>query len=777
MSSVRLFEAGIGEDRLLLIGFAVALTAALWWVYRFTRFGLATAAVAENRTALATLGWSAERVAAANWAVGGALAALAGTFLAPITGLSVGSATLLLVPGLAAALIGDLRSFPLTLLGGIAIGVIQAELARYVNVTSLGDAVPLAAIVAVVMVRGRNLPLRSFASERLPRVTDGRINWTLLLASAAIVVVAVWFALSTEWISAVSVTLAGVVLLQSLTVVTGYAGQISLVQWPLAGVGGLVMARLVVAGLPFEAAIPLGVLACVPIGVLIGLPSLRARGISLAIVTLAVGVCIISLVLSQTSLTGGPAGLQTGYIRLFGLDVDPIQYPKRFAMVTLIAPIIVGLMLANLRRGPAGRRLLAVRANERAAAALGINIGAAKLIAFAYGAAIAGLAGILFVTQFPVALFTIFDAFTSVPLVSSAVIGGVGYVSGPVFGGIGQSGGILSQILSTISLGAVEYGPVILAGVTLLVLLQAQDGLVPLQARDARRVVRWITRGRFGARNVRSPTRLDRSAAREVNHRQSLNLEVKDVTVQLGGIVAVNHVAFRLAAGEVMGVIGPNGAGKTTLIDALSGFVPLRHGEIRVDGRDVAAWSVRRRARAGISRSFQSLELFEDMTVAENLLAACDPGDIWPWVRDLVRPGPKRFTASAAFAAREFGLEELLDAFPSELTYGTRRLLAIVRAIASSPRVLLLDEPAAGLDEQERDELAVLIRRLADDWQMAILLVDHDVALVANASDHMLALDAGTVIARGAPDDVRSSPPVVESYLGAGSAGLQALDS
>jgi ABC-type branched-subunit amino acid transport system ATPase component len=470
-------------------------------------------------------------------------------------------------------------------------------------------------------------------------------------------------------------------------------------------------------------------------------------------------------VLSQTKIAGGDAGLPTGPLVLFGLGVDPITYPQRFAILALIVAVAVGLVLANLRRGPAGRRLLAVRANERAATALGINVGLAKLIAFAYGSAIAGLAGILFVTQFPVALFSIFDAFTSVPLVSTSVIGGIGYISGPVFGGIGQTGGILSQILSTISLGAVKYGPVILAGITLVVLLQAQDGLVPLQARDARRLARLVLGRRMPTRRARVTT-LPQILAGDLAAPPPVVLEVSDLTVRLGAVTAVDHVDFRLASGEVIGVIGPNGAGKTTLIDALSGFVSLRAGTIALNSDDVASWSARRRAREGISRSFQSLELFEDMTVAENLLAACDGGGLWPWARDLIRPGTPTFTPAAAFAAREFGLEGLLDVRPSELTYGTRRLLAIVRAIASSPRVLLLDEPAAGLDEREREDLTVLIRRLATEWRMAILLVDHDVALVSNASDHMLALDAGKAVARGTPDDVRSHPTVVSSYLG-----------
>jgi len=212
---------------------------------------------------------------------------------------------------------------------------------------------------------------------------------------------------------------------------------------------------------------------------------------------------------------------------------------------------------------------------------------------------------------------------------------------------------------------------------------------------------------------------------------------------------------------------GPNGAGKTTLIDAVSGYVAPSDGTVLLDGHAIDRWSPRRRAAAGVGRSFQSLELFESLTVAENLQAACDPRDRRHYLSDLVRPGRARLSPTAVAAVREFGLQDELARRPGELPYGRRRLVAIARAIAAGPSVLLLDEPAAGLDSEERVELSRLIRRLADDWRLAVLVVEHDVSLVLETCDRVAVLDFGGKIAEGPPDEIARDPSVVASYIGA----------
>ena len=762
-SAVSLLGVRVGANQLLVILVAAIIAAGAGVVYRFTRFGLATSAVAEDAESLATLGWSPGTMAGANWALGAALSGLAAILLSPITGLSVGLATSLLLPALAAAVLGNLTSFPITFLGAIAIGISQSELNQYVNVQGIGDAVPFFAILVFIVARGRALPVRGHIMERLPRVTAGEIPWGRLLIATVVGIVLLYVVLPVTWVNALTFTLIGAVVLLSIVVLTGFAGQISLAQWAIAGCGALCMARLVVAGAPYWVAMLAGVAVCLPIGLVVGAAALRARGMSLAIATLAFGVCVVDLVLSNNSLNGGAAGLQIGFFHFFGLDLDSTLFPRRYAVFVLIVFVLLAIGILNLRRGRTGRRLLAIRANERAAAALGVNVLGSKIGAFCYAAMIAGLGGILTTLYFPTALFSTYDAMTSITLVSNAVIGGVGYALGPIVGGAGQNGALGYQVLDTISSSSVTDLSLVFGALTLIVLIQAPDGIVPLQARDMRRLMSKLLRRPLPAPRSAAELRPEPPMTRR---ERTATLEANGLTVTFGGVAALSEVSFELCSGEVLGVIGPNGAGKSTLVDAVTGFASPQRGAIRLDGAELRRLGVTARARLGLGRAFQSLELFEDMTVYENLLVADDPGGLAPWFRDLIRPGRPRLGATATQAVHDLELGDVLSAYPGELSYGRRRLLAIARALAADPAVLLLDEPAAGLDERERVNLANLIQRLAHDRGLAVLLIEHDVNLVSSVSDRMLALDFGRVIATGAPDAVRDDPAVRSAYLG-----------
>jgi ABC-type branched-subunit amino acid transport system ATPase component len=218
--------------------------------------------------------------------------------------------------------------------------------------------------------------------------------------------------------------------------------------------------------------------------------------------------------------------------------------------------------------------------------------------------------------------------------------------------------------------------------------------------------------------------------------------------------------------GQVHGLIGPNGAGKTTLIDAITGFARTEAGTINLGGRDITGLGPRRRAQLGLSRSFQSLELFDDLSVAENLAVASQAGGARRRLVDLVRPTPVAFGAAGRAAIRNFELETVLDAPPTAISFGRRKVVAIARAVASAPSVLLLDEPAAGLDDTEAEELGALIRQLADDWGVAVLLVEHKVDLIMSTCDTITVMAEGQVLASGPPEEIRAHQQVLDAYLG-----------
>ena len=750
----------VGANQLALLGIALVLTVVLWLVYQRTRYGLATSAVSENSDAVVLLGWSANRVAALNWVLGSLLAGLAGILLAPISGLSVDVLTLSVIPGLAAALMGSFSSFWLTFGGGVAIGIAQSELTFYVHDPGWSDSVPFLIIIAILVLRGRALPLRGEYLDRPPRVGQGTFKIRWVVVAVVVAGLAVYW-LSYSWELAVSATaLFGIVAL-SLVLITGYAGQISLAQLTLAGIGALAAGNAsAIWRLPFLVCVLFGVVAAMGVGVVFGLPALRCRGANLAVVTIGMSLAIEQLVLQNPWLTGGAGGLSTRTPALFGIDVAFNDYPARYTILVIIAFALSALAVANIRRSRTGRRLLALRFNERAATSCGVNVLGAKLYAFAVGAGLAGLAGALADFQLPQVSLANYNTIGSIQLVVNTMTGGIGYVGGAVGGGFAANGGVLSTVLSylpgnlTADIGAI-------GGAAVLVVLVTRPHGIYDALFERRRTKN--ERGRTAAAPALvGPPAGGRQASAAGRGR---TLSVRDLSVSFGAVHALSHVDLEVRPGEVVGLIGPNGAGKTTLIDAICGLVRST-GTVRLGDADLSRLSPRRRVLAGLGRTFQTVELFDDMTVFDNVRVAADGQSLSSYLLDPFLPRSSALPEVALSAISDLDLGADLGRNPDELPTGRRQLAGIARGLARAPGVVLLDEPAAGLNDEERRELARLVRHLADRWALAVLLIEHDVQFVTNVSDRVVALALGEVVAEGPPVQVLGHEKVIAAYLG-----------
>jgi ABC-type branched-subunit amino acid transport system ATPase component/branched-subunit amino acid ABC-type transport system permease component len=748
----------VTQDRVWLAFTVVAITVGLAAGYRFTRFGLVTRAAAETEKGAFVSGISPDRVAAINWMISAGVAALSGILIAPIVPATPIGYSLFIVPALAAAIMGRFVSMVPAVFGGLAIGMVQSELTylqgqhKWLPSSGLAELVPLLLMLLVLLVKAKPLPSRGATIQqtlgRAPRPRS-----TVKPASAGVVIgAAALAALTGEWRGALITSMILAIVCLSLVVVTGYAGQISLAQLTLAGVAGFLLSPLTSHWkIPFPVSPLLAALGATVVGVVVGLPALRVRGLPVAVVTLAFGVAIEAVWFSNSDYVG-TSGKNIAGPTLFGLDLRArvgTDFPRvQFGLLVLVVLVGVAMGVARLRKSSLGSEMLAVRANERSAAGAGIDVVKIKLLAFAIGAFIAGIGGSMLAYFQQNVTVDAFTTFTGLGLFASAYIGGITSVSGAIAAGLIASGGITAQFANLLPSLGLWYG-VISAVLLVFTVIQNPEGIVgPIHlALDRRR-----RKGVVGARSTSAAdsTREQLIPTAPVPGGEVV-LRATGISVRYGGVVAVDAVDLAVRRGTIVGLIGPNGAGKTTLLDALTGLHPSV-GEVVLEGRDLTLLSPYRRVRAGFGRTFQQTQLYGDLSVIENVVvgrAAARGREPRPMdeVLDLL------------------DLAEVADRPVGELSQGRRQLVAIARALIGNPDVLLLDEPAGGLDTGESQLLGVRLRTIRDSG-VTILLVDHDMHLVLNLCDSIYVLDFGKVIAQGSPSDIKTDRKVVAAYLG-----------
>jgi branched-chain amino acid transport system permease protein len=529
---------------------------------------------------------------------------------------------------------------------------------------------------------------------------------------------------------ATSVLITGVAL-QSLGLVAGRTGMIALCQMSFAGVGAWTVGYLNLAeapgGLPVW--IFIGGLAAVPLGVAIGLPALRLRGINLAIVTLSFATAFDTILATMT-YPGQTDFLQVPRPELFDSD-------EGYFIFVLLFYVAIAVALEILSRSRLGASWLAVRHSERAAAAHGVSIPIAKLSAFAISAFIAGISGGLLAGYLGTLVSENFSMMQSLSLYAVAVMTGAHFAEGAIIGGLLVV--MFPEILRRLDLPQ-DIGNVLFAiGATQA--LSTGETMSETFRRQLRKLMPARVKGAASAPASDLPAAILRPAGSA--------LSIEKLTVRYGSVVALDGVSLTVAAGTVAGLIGPNGAGKSTFIDAVAGFLSSYEGSIKLGGKPLEGMPAHLRAREGVRRTWQTNRIAPELTVGGYLalaakgLSASETRAILGW---LDCPDPDTLVVS-------------VDA-------GTRRLLDVAGVVAARPAVVLLDEPAAGQSHEESVRLGQRIAEIPKLFGSAVLLVEHDMDLVRAVCSEVTVLDFGRVIASGPPARVLDQGSVKKAYLG-----------
>lgn len=532
-----------------------------------------------------------------------------------------------------------------------------------------------------------------------------------------------------------------------LNLLLGLTGQVSFGHVGFYAIGAYAVAILTgQAGWSFWAAWPVGALVAAVLGALLALPALRVKGPGLAMVTIAFGFIVEHGAVEWRALTGG----QNGLMGIAQPSLPGVDGGER--ALALIAIAVLGLALAayaRIARGSWGAAMRAVRDSETAAASIGVNPLVVKTVGFAFSAALAGLAGGLFAPLQGMVTPGMFSFLQSILFVLVVMIGGAGTVAGPVAGAIVV--GLLPEMLSSL-----ENLRLLCFGVLLLVVLWvAPSGIVGVVTAAFRRLHPATRAPHEAAPGALLPVRATD---------QRRGLAAQGLSMVFGGVRAVDDLSFELPPGQVTSLIGPNGAGKSTVLNMLSGYYRPRAGGRQLGADALPARGACHSARHGISRTYQTTQLFSGMSALDNVAIALTRGKLGTLL------GIAGFTSAAVRnEARALlsacGYTGDPDASAADLAHVDRRLVEISRALATRPAVLLLDEPAAGLSREDKATLGRLLRRIADSG-IAVGLVEHDMSLVMDVSDSIVVIDAGQRLAAGTPEAVRTDPAVRRAYLG-----------
>jgi ABC-type branched-subunit amino acid transport system ATPase component/ABC-type branched-subunit amino acid transport system permease subunit len=540
-----------------------------------------------------------------------------------------------------------------------------------------------------------------------------------------------------------------------LNVLAGFTGQISLGHAGFYALGAYAAALAATRlSAPRWAAVVAAVLVAAPVGAAVAAAALRVSGPYLAMVTIAFGIIVEHVLVEWVSVTGGPGGI---------FNIPKLSVGGSYWLIAATAAAALWLT-ANLRRSAWGRAMLAVKSSEVASESLGLSAYLVRIVAFTISAALAGLAGALFAFLNGYISPDSFTLQTSIVFLLALLFGGLGRLAGPLAGSVALT--VLPELLA----GLADYRLILYGALLLISIYWLPAGVVGAIAGRAR-----LRRAPVEAA-AEAPPELGSVAAGIASpgppepERATL-LGVEGIGVSFGGVVALADVTLSVPSRGIVAVIGPNGAGKTTLLNLITGYYRPASGDVRLAGEAITGLPPYAIARRGIARTFQTAQPFDDLTVVENVMvgvAGARLGSLGGALLGL--PGARRREDELRRRAQTWlevlGLAPRAEESAAALSAGLRRSLEIARALATQPRLLLLDEPAAGLSQTEIEALDRRLTGLRNQDGPAIVLVEHHMELVMAISDRISVLDYGRVIAAGSPPAVREDPAVIEAYLG-----------
>lgn len=758
--SFKVFGTNVLVSELVTFLFAVAVTAVLTAFFRYSRRGLSMRAVVDNPELLDVAGTSPVATRRLAWIIGVTLAAASGVLFAPVLSLDPVQLTLLVVAAYGAAAIGAFRSLPMTLLGGLFIGVLASLCTKWFTtglLAGLPPSLPFVVLFGVLLLFPRRyLVFRSFTVPR------SRPAWTapgsMQLAMAAVLVVFLLLVPGfagihlTDWTTFVAMSM----VFMSLSLLVQTSGQVSLCQVSFVAIGAAAFSHLTSGShVPWFIALALAGLVAVPIGALLAIPAIRLSGLYLALATFGFGILLQGMFYSQHYMFG---------IEGLGLT-EPrpsiATSDKSYYLLVLVFAVACAIFVISLGRSRLGRLLRAASDSPVALQTLGTSVSVTRVMVFCIAAFMAAVGGALAAVGQSTISADSYQPILSLTYFATIIVVGGAAPWNAVLAAVG-----LFLIPSYISDETVTTWLQLLFG-----LGATAYAITPARWHGVPRPVQLAIDETFGRVRIPVSARAGKKAAGPLPGAPPTDggLAVEGLEVRFGGLVAVGGVTLKAEPGKVTGLIGPNGAGKTTMFNACTGLIKPSRGRVRVAGADVSRLGTAARARRGIGRTFQQMELFDTLTVRENVEAGAEGAlaGANPITQFVSKPGQRAQVRSSAQRAMELCLiGDLADRPTVSLSTGQRRLVELARCLAGPFSLLLLDEPSSGLDRHETKRFGEILRKVADEQGVGILLVEHDMSLVLDICQHVYVLDFGELIFEGSPQEIAAAPIVRAAYLG-----------